>query len=371
MRIVICGGGVIGASIAYFLGRRGVASVVVERTALACAASGKSGGFLALDWCDGTPLQELARRSFALHAGLSNEIPGDWGFRRMETYGGIVEAKESVRRRNSGVDVGWISGRVTIDRRLGNAETTAQVHPEKFAAALMRAAEAKGAEFRIGNATGLVRSRDGTRVEGVTIDGEVLPADAVVIAMGPWSILAAGWLTMPVVFGLKGHSLIFETGDRIPAEALFLEYEAPDGALSPEIFPRPDGTIWACAISSESPLPVDPAAVAPDPGAMERLEVLCRSLSPVLAKARILARQACFRPITQDGLPLIGAAPGLAGAYVATGHSVWGILNAPATGEAMAELILDRAARNIDLAPFDPQRLRPFDAKRMRIPVGA
>ena len=49
--------------------------------------------------------------------------------------------------------------------------------------------------------------------------------------------------------------------------------------------------------------------------------------------------------MTQDGLPLIGAIPGARGAYVATGHSVWGILNAPATGEAMAELILDGATR--------------------------
>lgn len=67
MRVLICGGGVIGASIAYFLSRRGAKPIVIERTGLACAASGKSGGFLALDWCDGTPLQSLARRSFTLH----------------------------------------------------------------------------------------------------------------------------------------------------------------------------------------------------------------------------------------------------------------------------------------------------------------
>jgi glycine/D-amino acid oxidase-like deaminating enzyme len=66
MRVLICGGGVIGAAIAYFLARRGVQSTVIERTGIACAASGKSGGFLALDWCDGTPLAALARRSFAL-----------------------------------------------------------------------------------------------------------------------------------------------------------------------------------------------------------------------------------------------------------------------------------------------------------------
>ena len=47
-------------------------------------------------------------------------------------------------------------------------------------------------------------------------------ADAVVIAMGPWSILAAKWLPLPPVFGLKGHSLVFQTGATIPPEALFL-----------------------------------------------------------------------------------------------------------------------------------------------------
>jgi len=60
--------------------------------------------------------------------------------------------------------------------------------------------------------------------------------------------------------------------------------------------------------------------------------------------------------VTQDGLPLIGKVPGVAGAYVATGHSVWGILNAPATGEAIAELLVDGAARTVDLSPFDPAR---------------
>jgi glycine/D-amino acid oxidase-like deaminating enzyme len=63
---------------------------------------------------------------------------------------------------------------------------------------------------------------------------------------------------------------------------------------------------------------------------------------------------------------LIGAAPGVEGAYVATGHSVWGILNAPATGEAMAELILDGAAISIDLKPFAPGRLSRFDPARLR-----
>jgi len=98
MRVVICGGGVIGACTAYFLSRRGIDVIVVERTEVAAAASGKAGGFLALDWCAGTPLDALARRSFGLHAALPSEIAGDWGYRRMTAYSGFVVPERDARR---------------------------------------------------------------------------------------------------------------------------------------------------------------------------------------------------------------------------------------------------------------------------------
>ena len=361
MHVLICGGGVIGASIAHFLGRRGLHATVIERTGVGCAASGKSGGFLAVDWCDGTPLAALARRSFALHAQLAQEIDGDWGYRRMTTYGVVAGRRMGLGQPRRAHDLRWLSAGATVTRQLGSTETTAQVHPARFTEALMRCAQAQGAELLLGQVTDLVKRDDGA-VAGAVVDGKIVEGDAVVVAMGPWSILASAWLPLPAVFGLKGHSLVFATGGAVPAEALFCEYREANGMeQAPELFPRADGTTYVCAISSETPLPVDPAAVAPDPGAIERLEAICRDLSPTLGGAKILARQACFRPIARDGLPLIGQVPGVGGAYVATGHSVWGILNAPATGEAMAELIADGAARAVDLAPFDPGRLPPLD----------
>ena len=90
-------------------------------------------------------------------------------------------------------------------------------------------------------------------------------------------------------------------------------------------------------------------------------------MSPVFRAERIIARQACFRPVTQDGLPLIGKIPRSKGIYVATGHNVWGVLNAPASGEAIAELITDGAAHSVDLAPFDPLRLPAVDPSLLRI----
>jgi len=343
-RIIICGGGVIGAAIAYFLSLKGARPVVIERHEVAGAASGKSGGFLALDWCRGTPVDRLARRSFELHAKLAEALGNPWGYRRLTTYAGHAAAEKSSGRP---ARLPWLSDSVTITGQIGAPQTTAIVEPRAFTTGLVRSAVAAGAEVRHGTVTGLTRG--GVVLEG----GETVEGDAMVIAMGPWS----NFKGLPQVYGFKGHSLIFKTGDAIPAEALFLEYQEASGeVLTPEIFPRADGTVWACAVSSTAALPWNPADVAADTGAHARLEALCRSLAPALAEAPIVARQACFRPVVEDGLPLIGRVPGVDGAYVATGHSVWGMLNAPATGEAMAELILEGAARHVDLSAFAAER---------------
>src|SRR5712671_6622605 len=264
-RIVICGGGAIGAAIAYFTSRRGARPITIERHEVAGAASGKSGGFLALDWCRGSPLDRLARRSFALHAELAAELGNPWFYRRLETYAG--QAAEGERPGGPGRR-SWLSGSVAITGRLGSPQTTALVEPRAFTMGLMRAAEALGATLKRGTVEALVRSPSGAAVGVVLEGGETVEGDAVVIAMGPWSILAARWLPLPAVFGFKGHSLIFRTGDAIPAEALFLEYrEASGEVLTPELFPRSDGTTWVCAISTTGPLPIDPAKVSPDDGA--------------------------------------------------------------------------------------------------------
>jgi glycine/D-amino acid oxidase-like deaminating enzyme len=362
MKVVICGGGVIGASTAYYLSRRGVDVTVIERSSVACAASGKAGAFLALDWCKGTLLDALARRSFALHERLPGEIEDDWDYQRLNTYGGFAPAVSDAVRRRGNVALDWLGDDVIIASLLGTPETTATIHPGKFTTAMLLAAQKQGAELRFGEVTGVVLGAAGSAVEGVEVDDEIIEGDAVVIAMGPWSIRAAQWLTLPGVFADKGHSLIFGTGTRVTPDALFLEYQETSGAvLTPEVFPRADGTTYVTITASQSPLPEDPADVIPDADTIERLQALCQRLSPVLSEDKIVARQACYRPVTQDGLPLIGKVPGVDGAYIASGHSVWGILNAPATGEAMAELIVDGAAHSTDLTPFDPRRLRPLD----------
>src|SRR5215468_578542 len=140
MHVVICGGGVIGACTAYCLSCHGIDVIVVERTEVAAAASGKAGGFLALDWCAGTPLDALARRSFQLHAALLHEIAGDWAYQHMAAYSGTVVPDRDHHPIQSAKLV-WLSECVKITRRLGTRDTTAIVHPRKFTSAIMSVAQ--------------------------------------------------------------------------------------------------------------------------------------------------------------------------------------------------------------------------------------
>lgn len=360
MRVVICGGGVIGACAAWFLASRGCDVAVVERHRVAGAASGKSGGFLALDWCDGSPLAALARRSFALHAELAAAHPGRWGYRRLPTA--AVSLGRQPAPATPGLP-GWLAPETRFGGWLGTTETTAQIDPEAFTIGMLDLAGGHGATLVNGVVEGIERGGDGLRVTGVIVDGGVLLADAVVIAMGPWSIQAAAWLDLPAVHGLEGHSIVFDDPDAVAA-ALFVDCPTPDGGRgAPEVFTRPDGTTYVCGLPSRRPLPPDPAAVVADERFLEQLRAMIESFAPGLAAAPIRRGGACFRPVTDDGLPLIGAVAGLEGAFVATGHSVWGMLNAPATGEALAALMLDGASTEVDLRPFDPARLPPLDAQ--------
>ena len=63
--VLVAGAGVIGSSIAYHLAvNHGIRATVYDKVGPGCAASGKAGSFLALDWCDGSPVGPLARASF-------------------------------------------------------------------------------------------------------------------------------------------------------------------------------------------------------------------------------------------------------------------------------------------------------------------
>jgi glycine/D-amino acid oxidase-like deaminating enzyme len=75
---------------------------------------------------------------------------------------------------------------------------------------------------------------------------------------------------------------------------------------------------------------------------------------PAIATTPMTSVRACARPLSRDGLPLLGRAPGSEHVFVAAGHGPWGISLGPASARLVADLVLGRAPAIP--AAFDPAR---------------
>lgn len=88
---------------------------------------------------------------------------------------------------------------------------------------------------------------------------------------------------------------------------------------------------------------------------ISRLHTLAANLLPPLTDVPTLESWSGLRPATQDGLPILGAVPGHANLFLATGHYRNGILLAPATAHVMAQILAGEAP-SADLSAFSPKR---------------
>jgi glycine/D-amino acid oxidase-like deaminating enzyme len=186
---------------------------------------------------------------------------------------------------------------------------------------------------------------DSGQVRGIELEGgRTIAASTVVVAMGPWSSEAADWL-----------------GTGIPIEPLKgqIVKVRPPNELAPHSFShggnyaitKPGGIVFLGTTEERVGFNRSVTEAARD-------AILDWGLrfSSALRNAELVEQTACLRPLTRDERPMIGAIEGLDGALIASGHGRQGILMAPATGRAIADLILDGATDCFDLAPYDPMR---------------
>ncbi len=80
----------------------------------------------------------------------------------------------------------------------------------------------------------------------------------------------------------------------------------PSRTIEPEVYPRPDGSVYVCGESSEDPLPARAADINVRENLCNIIEGVAGSLASSLDGAEVEARQACYLPLSPDGLPLIG-----------------------------------------------------------------
>jgi glycine/D-amino acid oxidase-like deaminating enzyme len=121
-RVVIVGGGVIGAACAHYLTKEGGHHLtIIEKGAVACHASGKAGGFLSKTCNDASSCGPLTRASFALHLTLADEFGADAiGYRRLKCIGVGLGAETLA-------STPWLDGTDGAERDMGGPDDFAQV----------------------------------------------------------------------------------------------------------------------------------------------------------------------------------------------------------------------------------------------------
>ena len=364
--VIVVGGGIVGCATAYFLAKEGVKVTVIERGALGDCASGYSAGLL--NPLDGHgipgPLEPLAQESFRMHLHLAEEIEAETGVDPQYSILSSIwvafndaEADEfkglyQIAQRLEGFPARWLDVPAlrALEPRVSPKVITAmcvegmgQVDSYHYTLALAQAAERHGAVIRHDTVRELTRSNGG--VSGVLLAGEELTCGKVVLAMGPWSGQAENWLGVRIpISPLKGQILRLELGG---PSLRYAFYFSGGGYVSS----KPDGLIWAG--TTEERVGYNDR---PTPEARESILKGAMKILPCLSEARLALQTACLRPLSEDGLPIIGEVPGWNGVFMATGAGRKGILLAPAMAKATAELVTEGRTG----LPIDPFSLGRF-----------
>lgn len=413
-RTVVVGGGVIGASCAYYLAKAGRAVTLVDAGAVGSGCSLANCGLvcpshvlpLAAPGAVRSMLRVLARRNspIRLKLGVLLRHPG-WflGFARRCTERHMLAAGEAIRGllhasrslyddliRDERIECEWESkgllfvfrSREAMDhyaevdhllgerfatpaRRLdGDAlaelepalkpglpgawlyERDAHLRPDKLMAELRRVLVDRGVTILEGRRVTGLASRRG-RATGVRTEQGDLPAEDVVVALGAWTPSLARELgcRVPIQPG-KGYSLTFPAPTGGPSHPMIFEED------------RVAVTPFRSGFRVGSMMEFVGYDTSLDRGRLGLLaETSNRYLRPQLA-GEPEHEWWGWRPMTPDGLPLIGAAPALRNAWVAAGHNMLGVSMAPATGKLVAELVTG-AAPHLDPMPYSAARFGP------------
>ena len=346
--VVVIGGGVIGCAIAYYLSVEGARVTLIEQESLACQASGVAAGLLTplAEAEDQSPTLELGLRSLELHRRLAQELLEITGISVEYQQTQVLrvafseEEGEELKRTLAwqgelGLRVSWADPEELrrLEPQLSHeaqgglySQDEAQLEAYPYVLALARGAERARTRVIYASVNGI--RLEGDRAVGVETSRGVIPAGAVVIAMGPWSHRAGEWLGINIPIEPLRGQLLRVLPPHNPMTCILFhggEYVAP----------KPNSTLLMG--TTEERVGFDKAVT--EEGRHHIVTAALR-LAPSLREAEEQHAIAGLRPITPDGLPIIGAVPQVQSVYLATGHGRKGVLLSAATGQAIADLIL-------------------------------
>ena len=364
--VIVVGGGVIGSSIAYHLARSGARVCVYEQAAPAVAPSASwasAGGVRqqgrdAREW----PLTlEAARR----WPNLDQELGAATGF----VQGGhmhLVEAEADIatlERRvqneaGAGMNIRMLEPAAVyqVTPALKTSIVAAaftpddgQADPRRTTRAFAAAAQRHGAEYLNGSHVDGLLEREG-RVRGIRVRAQDVVANAVVLATGVWTNTLTRPLGCEVPIEPRGPQMLLTTpGPRQLGPTL----TAVDRALSLKQLPSGEyfiGGGWPTDIVEGDNGPM--CRVRPD--SVAGSWAVATEIVPGVADRRVADSWGGLEAQSVDGVPFLGPAPGLDGAFLAVGFSGHGFQLSPAVGRALADLV--GGARVPELEPLSSLR---------------
>ena len=367
--VVVVGAGVVGASAAYHLVRRGCRVTVVDRAAgFGEGSTGRAtGGFRAQFASEiNVRLSLLSRERLAR---FEEETGIDSGYRpngylfvaRSAAELDALRAACEVQRRaghDETVEIGpdevaRHNPAVSLDGVLGGTfgPTDGAIRPLEVLRGYASAAARCGARFLFDAGEVEIETRAG-RAVAVRAGDETMAADAVVNAAGAWAgeLARRVGVELPVTPLRRQVALTEPFGD-LPEDmplTIFLD----DGF---HLRVRDGRVLLLLPADHESDDPFDTAF---DEAWLEPLVARARAAVPCLTRATI-DREHCWAGLYEmspDKHAILGPSPEVANFYLANGSSGHGVMHAPALGLLLAEMICDGAATSLDVTDLRPSR---------------
>lgn len=347
--VVIIGGGATGCATAYLLSKNGLEVTLIEEDSIGRGASGFAMGLLNCLTATKSPqpLKTLVQEGLKMHIAWASELKRDSGidynahpvdslylsFNKADEQ--ELKQHDQYARQINEYSLEWLT---RSDIALLEPEISKKVDmglyvkgpwmidSYNYTLALSKAAQNFGVQIMNGSVTNLKRSEHGLK-EVVFVNGEVIKAKHVVLAMGPWSASSGDWIGTPIpITPLKGQIL------RLSVDSISFDFTIHHRGNYAGL--KPDGLLWIGTTEENVGFDTQTTKVAKN----QILESVSEFL-PVVNNGDLVQQTACLRPASSDGLPILGSVPSWDGVYISTGTRREGILLSPSIAKANFDLI--------------------------------
>ena len=365
--VVVIGGGVNGASIAYALAARGVKAVLVEKGALASGASGRSSALVRMHYTNEWDAR-LAWASFPVFRNWTELMGGPGVF----THTGFVNVvapqfADHLRRnvemlKGIGVNTTAITGAELRDLQpfanvddIGAAAyepDSGYANPAETVEGFRRRATELGA--RVLQWTAVTRViRQESRVTGVETSAGRIDAGSVIVAAGAWSRRLCAEIGLELPARPKAIDTVAVTR---PPELAKGHMVFIDNVLGNYFRPESGGLTLVGVPCQEWDIDPDTLGTGLPPEAAGVGAQLLTHRIPAMERATLSRGYRAFDGYSADRHAILGRVDGIDGLYLATAFSGSGFKIAPAVGACMAELVMEGRVKTVDIEPFSIRR---------------